>query len=69
MNIKNIVVPMAEEGLAYKPWNRLIIRLVRFADWEDGEIGSLCGSLLLCLFEDNCSEEIDTREFIKSLVP
>ena len=60
---------MAEEGLAYKPRNRLIIRLVRFAAREDGEIGSLCGSLLLCLFEDNGSEEIDTREFNRSLVP
>ncbi len=60
---------MAEEGLAYKPRNRSIIRLVRFAAWEDGEIGSLCGSLLLCLLEDNGSEEIDTREFNRSLVP
>ena len=54
---------MAEEGLAYKPRNRPIILLVRFAALEDGEIGPLCGSLLLCLFEDNDSEEIDTREF------
>jgi hypothetical protein len=60
---------MAEEGLAYKPRNRLIIRLVEFAVWEDGEIGSLSGTSLLCLLEDNGSEEIDTREFNKSLVP